>query len=287
MIEALVPIRPSPHKVLPDTESEGIRTQRWLASLSDRVALEAAKEVATNIVAVAIGDNRSKDALRAALRAGADDAVHVVYDPIEDPLGEKYGKVLAKSIQRENPDLVFLGDDAPIMGIEVPVTAARLLDWRSITGVTAIGEENVAGEYQSESELLVQRRIDIGKQEIVALETPAILGIDRSYANPTRGSLQEAIEAQQQPIRQYDLEEIAPGESRFSMSVGSLNRKTIEAYDRVGYGKPPSSGSVEERIHRVMGQLSGEKQGAGELIESSPNEAAEQVVEYLANHELI
>jgi electron transfer flavoprotein beta subunit len=287
MIEAVVPIRPSPHKVLPDTESEGISTQRWLASLSDRVALEAAKEEAAHIVAVAIGDERSKNALRAALRAGADDAVHVSYDPIEDPLGKKYGKVLAKTIQREQPDLVFMGDDAPIMGIEVPVTAARLLDWRSITGVTAIGEENVAGEHQAGDDMLVQRRIDIGKQEIVALETPAILGIDRSYANPTRGSMEEAIEAQQKPIPQYDLEEIAPGETRFSMSVGSLNRKTIEAYDRAGYGAPPNSGSVEERIHRVMGQGSGAKQGAGELIEGSPTEAAEQVVEYLATHELI
>lgn len=287
MIEAVVPIRPSPHKVLPDTESEGIRTQRWLASLSDRVALEAAKQQATHIVAVAIGDERSKDALRTALRAGADDAVLVSYDPIEDPLGEKYGKVLAKTIQRENPDLVFIGDDAPIMGVEVPITAAELLNWHSVTAVTAIGEENVAGEYQSEGDLLVQRKIDIGKQEIVALEPPAILGIDQSYANPTRGSMQEAINAQQKSIRQYDLEEIDPGETRFSMSVGSLNRKTIEAYDRVGYGSPPSSGSVEERIHRVMGQRSKEKQGVGDLIENPPEEAAELVVEYLETQELI
>lgn len=287
MIEAVVPIRPAPHKVLPDAESEGIKTERWLASLSDRVALEAANQEADHIVGVAIGDERSKDALRMALRAGADDAIHVSYDPIEDPLGEKYGNVLAKIIQREQPDLVFVGDDAPTMGVEVPVGAAQLLDWQSVTAVTAIGAENVAGEYESEGDLLVQRRIDIGKQEIIALETPAILGIDQSYANPARGSMQEAIEAQRKHVRQYDLKDIDPGENRFSMSVGSLNRKTIEAYNRVGYGSPPDSGSVTERIHRIMGQRSGEKQRAGELIDGSPDEAAEKVVEYLISHELI
>ncbi|APE94683.1 hypothetical protein [Halodesulfurarchaeum formicicum] len=287
MMNAIVPIRPAPHKVLPDTESEGVQTRRWLANKTDLVALEAAQQHAEHVTVLGIGDERAKDAVKAGLRAGADEAIHVEYDPIEDPIGEKYGTVLGKVIEQEEPETVFIGDEAPTMDIEVITTTAADLGWRSTTGVTGIGTEDVDGHYESDHDLLVQRRVALGEQEIVGLNTPVVLGIDSGFANPSRGSMDSVLAAQRASIRTLPLDEIVPGESRFSMSIGSLSVRDIHAYERVGHGAPPRHGSVEQRIHQIMGDTDSDEQTAGEIIDDSPEHAIDQVVSYLEANEVL
>ncbi|AOW79430.1 electron transfer flavoprotein alpha/beta- subunit [Halodesulfurarchaeum formicicum] len=251
------------------------------------MALEAAQQHAEHVTVLGIGDERAKDAVKAGLRAGADEAIHVEYDPIEDPIGEKYGTVLGKVIEQEEPETVFIGDEAPTMDIEVITTTAADLGWRSTTGVTGIGTEDVDGHYESDHDLLVQRRVALGEQEIVGLNTPVVLGIDSGFANPSRGSMDSVLAAQRASIRTLPLDEIVPGESRFSMSIGSLSVRDIHAYERVGHGAPPRHGSVEQRIHQIMGDTDSDEQTAGEIIDDSPEHAIDQVVSYLEANEVL
>ncbi|MEA5388203.1 hypothetical protein VB773_00595 [Haloarculaceae archaeon H-GB2-1] len=286
-MQALVTVRASPHRVRPDPEAEGIATYRWLANPADLVALGAALEHASEVVAVGIGGDRAETAIEAALRAGADDAVHVAYDPVGDPLGEKWASVLARTVQRVGGDAVFVGESAPTMGSEVAAIAGRKLGWATTTNVTALGSEAVAGDHAADEDaLLVQRRLEPGRQEVLSVDTPAVLGVDSGFANPPRGSLDDVIAGQKADPTRYDLEAVAPGESRFSMSVGSLTRRECTANERVGRGAPPS-GSVEARIRNVMGGASESGDGGdGERIDAPPAEAAERVAEYLAERDL-
>ena len=68
------------------------------------------KGVATEIVAVSIGQEQSQEQLRTALALGADRAILVSTDSVVEPLA--VAKCLRELCVREEPDLVLLGKQA-------------------------------------------------------------------------------------------------------------------------------------------------------------------------------
>ena len=59
------------------------------------------------IVAVTIGDDKAQETVRKALAVGADRGIHVKSDTYIEPLG--IAKILKKVVEKEKPDMVFLG----------------------------------------------------------------------------------------------------------------------------------------------------------------------------------
>jgi electron transfer flavoprotein beta subunit len=285
-MKAVVTARPAPHRV--DATEDGIDPYRWNLGLLDRVALEAALRTAEEVVAVGIGSDRARDAVRSALRRGADDAVLVEYDPIDETVGEKYAKVLARAAGRERPDVLFVGESSPVAGVEVGGMAADHLGWPAVSRSTAIGADEVETDVDvGADELAIQRKLATGRQELVAVEPPVVVGIDGGFANPSRAPLDVVISGGQTEIRTVDLETIAPSESRFSMSVGNAQIESITANERWGRGRPPRSGGVEERIRRMLGRDAGGDEGGTVLEDLPPEEAADRVVAYLRANELL
>lgn len=286
---AVVTVRARPHRVGPDPESEGVATRRWLPNPPDMVALEAARRHAETVVAVGVGGDRVAEALEAAARAGADDRVHVAYDPVDEPLDETYAAAFARAVERVGADLAFVGERGPTTGVAVAPSAAERLGWRAATGVTAIGPDDVAGDHESPADgLVVQRRLEPGRQEVLAVDRPAVLGVDAGFANPTRGTLDSVVAAQRSEPTTVALDHVAPSLSRFAMSVGGVTRQSVTADDRIGRGAPPRQGTVEERVLRVMGSDADAGSGGdGELVDAPPEEAADRVVEYLASRDLL
>jgi electron transfer flavoprotein beta subunit len=286
-LHAVVGVRSSPHRV--DSRDAGIDPYRWRINLLDQVAVEAALRSADEVTVVGLGGDRARDAIRATLRMGADAGVWVAYDPVEEAAGEKYAKVLGRAAGRERADALFVGETAPLMGVEVAGLAGSNLDWPSVSQVTALGSNAVAAEVDpGAGELAAQRKLATGTQEVVVTETPAVLGIDGSFANPRRASFDTAVAGQRAEIRQADLEDVAPGESRFSMSVGRATVESVTPNERWGRGHPPTSGTVEERIRRMLGRGEGGGEGGGELLtDVDPEAAAEHIVEELRARELL
>lgn len=285
-MKAVVGVRPSPHRLV--DEGGTARPYRWHASVVDRVALEAALRTAETIIAVGIGGKPAKECVRTALTMGADRGVHVSFDPIEETVAEKYAAVLARVAARESPDALYVGEFAPLMDVEVAGLAAETLDWPSATRITAIGADGVmADEEFGTDEVAVQRKLDVGRQEILGVELPAVLGIDGGFANPRRASLETAVSGRRAEIETIPLEDVAPDESRFSMSVGAATIERVAPNERWGRGEPPRGGTVEERIYQMLGRGTAEGQMTGEVIDAPPEEAAERVVEYLDENELL
>lgn len=286
-MKAVVTARPVPHRV--DATPDGIEPYRWNLGLLDRVALEAALQTADEVIAVGIGDDRAQKAVRSALRRGADDGVLVEYDPVDEAIGEKYAKVLARAAGRERPDALFIGESSPVTGVEIGGMAAHHLGWPSVTRSTAIGAEEVETECSlDDEELAIQRKLDIGKQEVLAVDPPAVIGIDGSFANPTRAPLDVVIAGGKKEIRTVDLETVAPSESRFSMSIGNAQIEAITANERWGRGRPPRAGGVEERIRRMLGRDARAGGDGGTIHQDvSPEEAGERVLSYLRANELL
>ena len=65
---------------------------------------------AKEIVAITIGEEKAQETVRKALAVGADRGIHVKVDNLNEPLA--VSKILKKIVEKENPDLVFMGKQA-------------------------------------------------------------------------------------------------------------------------------------------------------------------------------
>lgn len=285
-MKALVATRSEPHRVVDeDGNAEPYRPQ---LSIDDRVALAAARDVAEEVTAVGIGGETAQRCVRAALERSADEGLHVAYDPIEEAAGDKYATVLARVAARESPDVVVVGQSSSFAGSEIATLVGERLDWPVATRVTRLGTPNIDADVTvDQGELAVQRKLAIGRQEAVVVQSPTVLGIDAGYTDPGRAPLSTIVAGQQAEIETVPLEDVAPRESRFSMSVGPVTLEDVTPNERWGRGRPPRTGTVEERIYRMLGRGSDGGSSVGEQIDTSPEDAAARVVTYLEEHQLL
>ena len=62
------------------------------------------------VVAITIGEEKAQETVRKALAVGADKGIHVKADNYIEPLG--IAKILKKVIEKEKPDIIFMGKQA-------------------------------------------------------------------------------------------------------------------------------------------------------------------------------
>ena len=163
----------------------------------DEIAVEEAirlkeKGVATEIIAVSIGEPKAQDTLRTALAMGADRAILIVHDGVAEPLS--VAKLLKAIVDEEQPGLVILGkqaidDDSNQTGQML----AALLGWAQGTFASKV---EVAGETVN-----VTREVD-GGLETVALKLPAIVTTDLRLNEPRYASLPNIMKAKSKPLAQ-------------------------------------------------------------------------------------
>ena len=123
---------------------------------------------ATEIVAITIGEEKAQETVRKALAVGADRGIHVKVDSVIEPLA--VSKILKKIVEKENPDLVFMGkqaidDDCNQTGQML----AALLNWPQATFASKIEVKD--------NSLEVTREIDEGL-ETIEVNVPAIVTCD-------------------------------------------------------------------------------------------------------------
>ena len=147
----------------------------------DEFAVEAAlqqKEAHDGeVIAISMGGESAKEALKHALAMGCDSAI-LLSDPALDGLDTQgTARVLAAAIQKvDDVDMAFFGRQAidGDAGI-TPAQTARVLGWPFI-GLT-IKLELEGGAVK------VERAIEEGRQ-IVAAELPAVLSVAKDFAEP-------------------------------------------------------------------------------------------------------
>ncbi|MGH9615206.1 MAG: electron transfer flavoprotein subunit beta/FixA family protein [Acidobacteriaceae bacterium] len=93
--------------------------------------------VGAEVIALAVGPERSQEALRTVLAMGADRAIHVMTDLSLDPIS--LSKVAAQVAQEESVDLIFCGGqqadwDSQALG----AATAERLQWPQVTWVSAL-----------------------------------------------------------------------------------------------------------------------------------------------------
>jgi electron transfer flavoprotein beta subunit len=156
------------------------------------------KGVATEIVAVSIGQEQSQEQLRTALALGADRAILVSTDSVVEPLA--VAKCLRELCSREKPDLVLLGKQA--------IDGDNNQTGQMLGALTGYAQATFASELTVQNdEATVVREVDGGLQTIT-LNLPAIVTADLRLNEPRYASLPNIMKAKRKPLDIMTAEEL-------------------------------------------------------------------------------
>ena len=146
----------------------------------DEIAVESTvqlkeKGVASEVVAVTIGPQKSIDTLRVAMAMGADRGIHVLCESLVQPL--EVAKLLAEVVRRENPNLILVGKQAIDNDAnQVGQMLAALCEMPQASFASRL-------EISESAEAFVTREVDGGVQT-VAVKLPAVVTADLRLAEP-------------------------------------------------------------------------------------------------------
>jgi len=205
------------------------------------------------VVAVSMGPDSADRAIRKAISLGVDRAVHLSDEAVQGSDVAATGYALAKALQRENPDLVLLGqqsDDG-----ECYTIGAVVADYLQMPSLTQVIKMDVSGEA-----LTCERQAEYG-YDTVEVQMPAVISVGDAINEPRYPSLKAIMGAKKKPVDK--------------VTCGDLG---IEA-DRVG-----EAGSKA----RWFTAEDPPAKSAGEIIEDEDtNETVERIVAWLDERKLI
>ncbi len=192
-------------KVRVKADQTGVETANVKMSMNpfDEIAVEEAlrlKEVgkATEVVAVTIGPAASVETLRTAMAMGADRGIHVIAEGEVEPLG--VAKLLKGIVDKESPDIVFLGKQAIDNDCnQTGQMLAALADWPQATFASKVE--------LADGEAAVTREID-GGLDTVNITLPAIITTDLRLNEPRYATLPNIMKAKKKPVDQLSPEDL-------------------------------------------------------------------------------
>jgi electron transfer flavoprotein beta subunit len=226
----------------------------------DTHAIEAAMQIreggavpVEEIVAVTMGPESAVRALHKAVSLGADRSVHLSDGAVAGSDVAATGYALAKTLQRESPDLVLLGqqsDDGECYTIGAVV--AEHLGMPSLTQVIKMDVDAEA--------LRCERQAEYG-YDTVQIKLPAVISVGDAINEPRYPSLKAIMGAKKKPLDTVGIGDVEIDASK----VGGEN----SAAQWVSAKAPPPK-------------------GAGEIIEDEDtNETVEKIVSWLDERKLI
>ncbi len=168
---------------------------------SDGYALEEALRLKESkgdgeVVVCTLGAQTAKTVLKDALARGADRAIHVVADNVNQLSPFQIAKAIADAIRDENADLVFTGlqsDDASYG--QTGVILAELLGIPHATIVIEVDRASLNGS------LRVKRELESGWYQWFKYQLPALLTIQSGISQIRYASLKGIMAAKKKEIR--------------------------------------------------------------------------------------
>jgi electron transfer flavoprotein beta subunit len=145
---------------------------------------------AKEIIAITVGEEKAQETVRKALAVGADRGILIKTEGIVEPLA--VAKALQKIVEKEKPDLVFMGkqaidDDCNQTGQML----SALLNWPQATFASKIEIKDKTLE--------VTREVDEGL-ETIEVNVPAIVTCDLRLNEPRYASLPNIMKAKKKPL---------------------------------------------------------------------------------------
>ena len=186
-------------------DGSGVNTENVKMSTNppdDNAVEEAVKLKETGkvkeVIAITVGEEKAQETVRKALAVGADRGIHVKTETYLEPVS--VAKVLKKIVEKEKPDLIFMGkqaidDDCNQTGQML----SAMLGWAQGTFVSKIKLKDKTIE--------VTREVDEGL-ETVELNIPAVVTCDLRLNEPRYASLPNIMKAKKKQIEQLNVKDL-------------------------------------------------------------------------------
>ncbi len=148
------------------------------------------KGVATEVIAVTIGGDKSQEQLREAMALGADRSIHIQAPDELEPIN--VAKLLKAVVLKEQPALVLLGKQSiDSDNNQVGQMLAALCDMPQATFASKVE--------LSADKVVVSREVDGGEQ-ILSLQLPAVVTSDLRLNEPRFKKLPDIMKAKKKPV---------------------------------------------------------------------------------------
>ncbi|MEX3935210.1 electron transfer flavoprotein subunit beta [Paraburkholderia phymatum] len=164
-------------------------------ALEQALLLKEAGNSDIEVVVVTVGPERADEELRKCLAKGADRAIRIWSDELEeaDPVG--VARALAALARREAPDMIFAGVQASDHAYGATGMAlAGLLDWPHAAVVAGLEYTPGAGTASA------RRELEGGAYANVTVQCPAVLTLQLGINTPRYASLRGIKQAASRPI---------------------------------------------------------------------------------------
>ena len=182
----------------------------------DEVALAKAAQmrtenIASELVVVAIGPDKTEETLRTALAMGADRAIHITGPDTEQLRSFELALILQKIHGEEQPDLMLMGKQA--IDSDAGQTAALLAGFLRLPFLPDATQISIDDQ-------TVTTSFDInGSLTRAKASLPAILGCELHLFEPRPVSLPQIMKARQKPLVSVNLDELGIS---FSMAIKTI-----------------------------------------------------------------
>ena len=232
-----------------DRSGEGALNHFDANAVEEALRLKADSD--TEVVVISLGPAKAADSLRKALAMGADRAVLVSDDAAAGSDLVATSKVLAKTLERENADLVLFGQQAS--DADGAVLWAAVAERLHRPVVSQVAELKL-----QDGSLRLKRQTEFG-YDVIEAPLPAVIAVSDAINEPRYPSLKGIMGAKKKPFDTLSLGDIGvdPGDA------GETGSKT----EVLALGEPPSRGDARK-------------------IEDDGS-AAQQIVDFLAEKRLV
>src|SRR5437762_1209681 len=235
-------------KVTGDARTIDTAGVTWIVSPYDEFAVEEALRIKEKrgqgeVVAVSLGADRVKEALRSCLAMGADRAIHLNDPAWEGADSLTTARALAAVIKQESPALVLCGrqaidDDLGAVGAQM----AEVLDWPCASWIM---DEAVDADAKT---VRVGRQVE-GGLEVFDIPLPAVLSAQKGLNEPRYPTLKGIMGAKKKEIK-----DVKPGDLGLTPGAPQLMVKKLEALP----ARPPGriiQGEVKDAVKELVRAL--------------------------------
>lgn len=233
-------------------------------SPADRCALELALQFAERdghrVLAATAGTPDAEVVLRAALEAGADRAVRV--DMPADAASAAVAAGLAGVVAASR--WIWCGDLSLDRGSgAVPAFVAGRLGATQALGIAAV-------TFGEEEGLVLERRLDGGRREVLRVGAPAVVSVESGLVSPRRPSLAAVLAARRAPV------EVVAGPPSHQPATGRV--RPFRPRPRVLEGPDPSRPPFE-RLLALSGALV--QREPPRVVRAEPDQAVDELLAFL------
>lgn len=206
-------------------------------------AIRLKEKFSGEVVVVAVGNDRTPEAIRTALAMGADKAALIDDPAMAETDDQSIAKVLAKYISTLNYDIILIGkDDVDTCSCQIGVRLAEELNIPSANMVTKVEIDG--------TKVRAVREIDGGK-ETLELSLPAVIAAQQGLNEPRYPSVPGIMKAKKKELKKLKLADMEIDPSNVGSKI-LIENITLPVARQAAHMIPGEAAQAASELARIL-----------------------------------